>query len=359
MKTTIFIILAVVVVVGVILGVYFLIPGIKLDGEKEEEIVPKTDAEFIAQALAEKYNKKNNEVTVRIDKQIDNYVLGGVTFGAGGQGEGGLLLAAKVNDKWEIAFDGNGSIACSQVDPYNFPVEMVNECVDEQGNLIIKDKVLAVLDNVQRAAELEFSPSAENTLAWRVREENKTLTKTFQAQTLTLKDITGEAYAQIEKFFTDYGMTIDDNNVAAGTITALTGFQKDNLICTLSYAMSEEDALNKIDKRQAEIRCALLDHEIKIETLKTTNGKEFSISLESNPTTGYSWQADFDADYIELIKQEYLAAATETEVVGSGGEDKFTFKALKVGETEITFSYLRSWESVQPIEKTIYQITIK
>jgi len=93
------------------------------------------------------------------------------------------------------------------------------------------------------------------------------------------------------------------------------------------------------------------------QTIITKNNDNFFIILEANPTTGYQWKADFESDYLELIKREYIDPSSE--LVGAGGDESFNFLALKSGQTEITFSYLRSWEKdIPPIEEKIYQITI-
>lgn len=89
--------------------------------------------------------------------------------------------------------------------------------------------------------------------------------------------------------------------------------------------------------------------------LDVKNNSVFFIVLESNPTTGYQWQVDYDADYIESIDKKYLSG--KPEFVGSGGQDIFKFRALKSGMTEIKFSYLRSWEG-ESIEEKTYQVII-
>lgn len=95
--------------------------------------------------------------------------------------------------------------------------------------------------------------------------------------------------------------------------------------------------------------------ETKIETKK---GDSFSVVLEANPTTGYEWEIDFDSDYIQLVERKYVPSSPE--LIGSGGEETFNFLALKSGETEITFSYLRAWEEDKPpIEKKVYEIIIR
>lgn len=44
---------------------------------------------------------------------------------------GAMWLAYNNGEKWLIVFDGQGTIPCSAVDPYNFPSDMVPECWDE------------------------------------------------------------------------------------------------------------------------------------------------------------------------------------------------------------------------------------
>ena len=93
-------------------------------------------------------------------------------------------------------------------------------------------------------------------------------------------------------------------------------------------------------------------------SIEIENGDNFSVILEANPTTGYQWEIYFEADYIQLVDKEYTPASSE--LIGGGGDEVFNFLALKSGQAEITFSYLRSWEKDTPaIEEKIYQIIIK
>ncbi len=95
----------------------------------------------------------------------------------------------------------------------------------------------------------------------------------------------------------------------------------------------------------------------KTRVIKTKKDENFLISLEANATTGYQWTSDFDADYLQLIDKDYRVSSPE--LIGSGGYETFKFLALKTGQTEITFSYLRLWESRQPAKKKVYQIIIE
>ena len=73
-------------------------------------------------------------------------------------------------------------------------------------------------------------------------------------------------------------------------------------------------------------------------------GNRFIIALESNPTTGYQWEANFNESFLELVLDEFETGETEEGMVGVGGEQKLTFEGLKTGETELTLTYKRPWE---------------
>ena len=89
--------------------------------------------------------------------------------------------------------------------------------------------------------------------------------------------------------------------------------------------------------------------------------KEFVIliALESNPTTGYSWQASFDTTTLELIEQTYeLGEFAKEGVVGAGGTELFRFKALEKGTVQIAFDYQRPWED-ESIDQKTFTVEVK
>lgn len=106
--------------------------------EEKATIAPtipqKSDLEQIREAMAAKYNKPVNQTTVTISKNTGTHASGGVKFE--GEMGGGWLLAAKSGGKWVIVADGNGTISCEVIAPYNFPSSIVSECVDNNGKVI-------------------------------------------------------------------------------------------------------------------------------------------------------------------------------------------------------------------------------
>jgi len=91
------------------------------------------------------------------------------------------------------------------------------------------------------------------------------------------------------------------------------------------------------------------------------NGDSFSleindvinIKLISNPTTGYRWVLieEIDGSIISLIDSEFIQSKKDKELVGTGGYEIFSFKAIPKGKTSIILNYERPWEDeVEPLE---------
>ncbi|MFC1875154.1 protease inhibitor I42 family protein [Chloroflexota bacterium] len=83
------------------------------------------------------------------------------------------------------------------------------------------------------------------------------------------------------------------------------------------------------------------------------------IALESNQTTGYSWEASYNETRLELVEETYeLGEYAEQGLVGAGGTELFRFKALKSGEAKITMDYKRSWET-EVLEQKVFTVEVK
>ena len=100
--------------------------------EREEETV--SDEEGIREAMAEKHGKEIGDVIITVSKNDGVYAQGGVRFE--GEMGGGWWLAYKEGGEWVIVQDGNGTMSCETIEPYDFPVSMVPECVTETGELV-------------------------------------------------------------------------------------------------------------------------------------------------------------------------------------------------------------------------------
>jgi|GEM_PF-1047053 len=94
-------------------------------------------------------------------------------------------------------------------------------------------------------------------------------------------------------------------------------------------------------------------------------GAEFTVELESNPTTGYQWQLlkPLDGMMLDAAGKRFQAPpqpAGKPPMVGVGGKDVWTFKALRAGETTIEFKYVRPWEKdTPPVKTAAFGVVIK
>jgi len=83
------------------------------------------------------------------------------------------------------------------------------------------------------------------------------------------------------------------------------------------------------------------------------------LKLESNPTTGYSWflSDKVDSTIVSINDPVFIESKNDKKLVGAGGYEIFTIKAISKGKTSIILNYERPWEEeVEPIE--IFEITI-
>ena len=110
----------------------------KEDEDIEAEEGNKEDEEGLEMALKEafsdRYSRIIDDINIRIDKAGAKHVFGSVSFV--GEMGGGWFLAYKDDTDWMIVDDGNGTIDCDVIAPYDFPVDVVGECVDESGEVV-------------------------------------------------------------------------------------------------------------------------------------------------------------------------------------------------------------------------------
>jgi inhibitor of cysteine peptidase len=95
------------------------------------------------------------------------------------------------------------------------------------------------------------------------------------------------------------------------------------------------------------------------QTIDIGVNQEFVIALGSNPTTGYSWQANYDETTLRLVEKTYEPGEAAKEgTVGAGGIEYFRFQALQAGKTEITLTYKRPWEE-EKLDQKVFVVNTK
>jgi inhibitor of cysteine peptidase len=88
--------------------------------------------------------------------------------------------------------------------------------------------------------------------------------------------------------------------------------------------------------------------------VKLAVGQTYTIDLDSNPTTGYSWRLASPTNKVfMLVTNTYEPRANNQRLVGSGGVEHWTFKAVGKGRAELALEYVRPWEKVTVNRKDV------
>ncbi|MEM9225966.1 MAG: protease inhibitor I42 family protein [Pseudomonadota bacterium] len=86
-------------------------------------------------------------------------------------------------------------------------------------------------------------------------------------------------------------------------------------------------------------------------------GGQLKLTLSSNPTTGYFWaMVDGDETLVALEDHFYTPDPAPEGLVGSGGQQIFTFTGVAPGKTTVKLSYQRSEEDVAETLKLKFKV---
>ncbi|HEY4950001.1 MAG TPA: protease inhibitor I42 family protein [Candidatus Acidoferrales bacterium] len=97
-----------------------------------------------------------------------------------------------------------------------------------------------------------------------------------------------------------------------------------------------------------------------VEQIRVLAGKQFSITLSANHTTGYGWRLPTPPDpgTLKQISNEYHAA--DSGAVGAPGEEVWTFEAAGTGTVQLDFEYVRPFEKdAKPVKTARYSVVIE
>jgi inhibitor of cysteine peptidase len=99
--------------------------------------------------------------------------------------------------------------------------------------------------------------------------------------------------------------------------------------------------------------------------IQVSAGSSVTVTLCSNPTTGFQWGQAQIADPTVAAEADHKFVEPNQSVdgqllMGAPGQDVWTFKALKKGSTTISMDYSRPWEGGEKAEWTFnLTITVK
>ena len=77
-------------------------------------------------------------------------------------------------------------------------------------------------------------------------------------------------------------------------------------------------------------------------------GEEFIVALPATPSTGYTWTAAGNPD-VTYLSEKQIAGGSQP---GAEGTTEVTFEGRAAGESQLVFTYSRTFEKSNPPAKT-------
>jgi predicted secreted protein len=99
-----------------------------------------------------------------------------------------------------------------------------------------------------------------------------------------------------------------------------------------------------------------------VEKMEVLAGKEFSITLVANHTTGYSWRlaTTVDPATLKQISNTYTEQESSPGEVGAPGEEVWTFATAAQGTVPLVFEYVRPFEKdAKPVKTSKFLVVIE
>ena len=114
----------------------------------------------------------------------------------------------------------------------------------------------------------------------------------------------------------------------------------------------------------AVIACASIPKQVSVD--ESSSGKQteiavggsITVTLDSNATTGYSWQLTGISDSSVIEKTNNVYETPTSNLMGAGGEEVWTFKALSTGKATLNMAYGQPWTGGQKDAKSFTLMVI-
>lgn len=125
---------------------------------------------------------------------------------------------------------------------------------------------------------------------------------------------------------------------------------------TAPTTFAEVDGIPQVATPEASQAMVFQDPSVSI---KVRSGDEFSISLTSNPSTGFLWKMTLPEGQkiVTFLGSEH--AVSQQMMPGVPGQEVFKFKAMTQGETKADFVYKRPWETKTAPARKIFTILVQ
>jgi inhibitor of cysteine peptidase len=79
------------------------------------------------------------------------------------------------------------------------------------------------------------------------------------------------------------------------------------------------------------------------ETVRVHQGQLFSVTLASNPTTGYSW-SDHHTAGLAVVNTQYVSPQHQPGLIGAGGRQVWQLMVVQPAPQRFVAEYSRPWE---------------
>ena len=145
--------------------------------------------------------------------------------------------------------------------------------------------------------------------------------------------------------------------VIAGLMIALLSFTVAVAGCTSSTSNnSTSTATTQTSESVPMTKTANSTNVTQGESITASLGQNFTITLRTNPSTGYSWGPQFDRTALSLVDSVFISDPNPHHLVGVPGSQVFTFQGLAKGTTTITFNNVSPSRIVT--EQATYNVTV-
>jgi predicted secreted protein len=97
-------------------------------------------------------------------------------------------------------------------------------------------------------------------------------------------------------------------------------------------------------------------------TLETTTGVTINLTLDSNVTTGYSWNlvTTPDTQILKVLSSDYVSPSSNgTPLVGAGGKQVWKFQTTGRGTASLKLAYFRPFDPTQVAKEFSATIVVK
>lgn len=87
-------------------------------------------------------------------------------------------------------------------------------------------------------------------------------------------------------------------------------------------------------------------------------GNQMTITLEENPTTGYSWVSVIKGSAVEADRDSYYPKENADRKAGTGGVHSFIYVGQHGGSAQILLTYGQQWEGGLKDRTLVFDVTV-